>query len=494
MRQRVRGGRVGRGIEEAHTLLVAFIVFDLHRDPVHHRDRFLGPCTRRAFGREHHRVGSVIDRVGDVGDFGAGRRGAFDHAFEHLRRDDHRLACAARHADDLLLQRRHFVGLKLDAQIAARDHDAIGQFDDRIEPVDRLGLLDLGADRSAVGADQLTRLGNVLGTLHEAQGDPVRPVFGGEGEITAVLLGQRRDRHFGIGDVDALAVRDNPANFGAAQDAIVVGFEHLEADLAVIDQQPLAARHDPEQFGMRQADAAFIARRLVPVEHEVARMADYRLAILEGADPQFRPLQVGQDRDRLGILLFERTDRDDCRFVIGMRAVAHVEAESVRACAHQPVEHLGRTARRADRGENLDLAPARVDPWVLASCHGLAIPLVAGLWHSRFATQGKAVMNSNADPLDALDDAQAAAAFRRLVRHLRHRHDAQNIDLMGLAGFCRNCLADWIREAGYPGDKEAARELIHGMPSGEWKATRQSPATEEQMARMAASVARNAQE
>ena len=103
-------------------------------------------------------------------------------------------------------------------------------------------------------------------------------------------------------------------------------------------------------------------------------------------------------------------------------------------------------------------------------------------------------MNSNADPLDSLDDAQAAAAFRRLVRHLQHRHDAQNIDLMGLAGFCRNCLADWIVDAGYEGDKEAARTLIHGMPSSEWKATRQSPATEEQLARMQASVAKNAQE
>jgi hypothetical protein len=101
-------------------------------------------------------------------------------------------------------------------------------------------------------------------------------------------------------------------------------------------------------------------------------------------------------------------------------------------------------------------------------------------------------MNSNADPLDNLDDAQAAAAFRRLVRHLRHRHDAQNIELMGLAGFCRNCLADWIRDAGFEGDKEAARALIHGMPSAEWKATRQSPATEEQLARMEASVEKNA--
>ena len=93
--------------------------------------------------------------------------------------------------------------------------------------------------------------------------------------------------------------------------------------------------------------------------------------------------------------------------------------------------------------------------------------------------------------LDQLDDAVAAAAFRRLVRHLQHRHDAQNIDLMGLSGFCRNCLADWIRDAGFEGDKAAARELIHGMPQEEWKATRQSPATPEQLAAMEASVAKN---
>jgi hypothetical protein len=96
------------------------------------------------------------------------------------------------------------------------------------------------------------------------------------------------------------------------------------------------------------------------------------------------------------------------------------------------------------------------------------------------------------DPLDQLDDAQAAAAFRHLVRHLRHRHDAQNIELMGLAGFCRNCLADWVVEAGAPLDKAAAREVIHGMPAAEWKARFQSEATPEQMERMADSVKKNA--
>jgi uncharacterized protein len=103
--------------------------------------------------------------------------------------------------------------------------------------------------------------------------------------------------------------------------------------------------------------------------------------------------------------------------------------------------------------------------------------------------------NTNAtpgDPLETLDDAVAAAAFRRLVRHLRHRHDAQNIELMGLAGFCRNCLADWIGEAGAPYDKAGARQVIHGMPAAEWKARFQSEATPEQLSRMAESVAKNA--
>ncbi|MEE4451806.1 DUF1244 domain-containing protein [Novosphingobium resinovorum] len=96
------------------------------------------------------------------------------------------------------------------------------------------------------------------------------------------------------------------------------------------------------------------------------------------------------------------------------------------------------------------------------------------------------------DRIDTINDAVAAAAFRRLVRHLQHRTDTQNIDLMGLAGFCRNCLADWIRDAGFEGDRAEARAVIHGMPFEEWKAQHQSEATPEQIARMEESVKRNA--
>jgi uncharacterized protein len=89
-----------------------------------------------------------------------------------------------------------------------------------------------------------------------------------------------------------------------------------------------------------------------------------------------------------------------------------------------------------------------------------------------------------------IDDSVAAAAFRRLVTHLQHRTDVQNVDLMGHAGFCRNCLGDWVAEAGGM-SKEDGRALVYGMPYGEWKATRQTEATAEQLARMEASVARN---
>lgn len=93
---------------------------------------------------------------------------------------------------------------------------------------------------------------------------------------------------------------------------------------------------------------------------------------------------------------------------------------------------------------------------------------------------------------DALD----AAAFRRLLAHLDARKDVQNIDLMIHAGFCRNCLADWYREAaeaaGVAMDKEQARERIYGMAFADWKARFQAEATPEQLAAFKAAQQKHA--
>jgi hypothetical protein len=86
-----------------------------------------------------------------------------------------------------------------------------------------------------------------------------------------------------------------------------------------------------------------------------------------------------------------------------------------------------------------------------------------------------------------------AAVFRRLLAHLDNRKDVQNIELMNLAGFCRNCLAKWYvaaaEEAGEAIDYETARERVYGMPYAEWKARYQTEATPEQLAAFAAANA-----
>ena len=79
-----------------------------------------------------------------------------------------------------------------------------------------------------------------------------------------------------------------------------------------------------------------------------------------------------------------------------------------------------------------------------------------------------------------------AAVYRRLVEHLRAHPDVQNIDLMNLAGFCRNCLSNWMKDAadakGVPMTKEESREIVYGMPPSEWKKRYQKEATPEQLA------------
>jgi len=81
-----------------------------------------------------------------------------------------------------------------------------------------------------------------------------------------------------------------------------------------------------------------------------------------------------------------------------------------------------------------------------------------------------------------------AATFRRLLEHLRTRTDVQNIDLMNLAGFCRNCLSNWLKEAadakGLPMSKDESREAVYGMPYEEWKAKHQREASAEQIEAM----------
>ncbi len=88
-----------------------------------------------------------------------------------------------------------------------------------------------------------------------------------------------------------------------------------------------------------------------------------------------------------------------------------------------------------------------------------------------------------------------AAAFRTLLAHLNKRSDVQNIDMMNLTGFCRNCLSRWYQEAanarGIEMDKDTAREIVYGMPYEDWRAKYQTEASSEKQARFEKSFAEN---
>lgn len=96
---------------------------------------------------------------------------------------------------------------------------------------------------------------------------------------------------------------------------------------------------------------------------------------------------------------------------------------------------------------------------------------------------------------DAVREQLEAAAFRRLMLHLQQRVDVQNVDLMGWGGFCRNCLGDWLHEEaeqrGLTLSKDEGRTHVYGMSQADWKARHQLPASEEQLDRMAESLAKN---
>ena len=133
-------------------------------------------------------------------------------------------------------------------------------------------------------------------------------------------------------------------------------------------------------------------------------------------------------------------------------------------------------AIRGDGGSIAPIAPLR--------CCDMAKPatmphLIADIRHD--AEQGTKAMTMDSTTRTELE----AAAFRRLVEHLRTRTDVQNINLMNLAGFCRNCLSNWLKDAadakGAAMTRDESREAVYGMPYEEWKAKYQREASAEQL-------------
>ena len=344
--------RAARALDD---LAVGRVLLDRDRDIVHRPHRLERVLARGALGREHHRVGALVDRGRDVRDLGARRHRRLDHALEHLRRHDHRLRGGAAHADEPLLDRRHVLHRQLDAEVAARHHHPVRDREDRREGLHARGLLDLRQDRGAALGER-ARLGDVLGALHERQRQPVDAEIAHELEVAPVLLRQRRERQHHVGHVDALAVRDRAADDDGAVREVRPAALDAQTDLAVVDEQRRSGLERLEDLAVRQRRAGRVAGRGVEVEAEGLALGEILRAIGEHPAAQFRALQVGEDGDGTAGIGLDLADRRVTLRDIGMPPVAHVEPKHVGTGLEERADRVVVVRRGPERGHDLHVA------------------------------------------------------------------------------------------------------------------------------------------
>ncbi|HEY0106955.1 MAG TPA: DUF1244 domain-containing protein [Rhizomicrobium sp.] len=239
-----------------------------------------------------------------------------------------------------------------------------------------------------------------------------------------------------------------------------------------------------------------IARFHAPYHAAVAQEVDRLGAPVLVSIHSFTPVWKGAPRPwEIGILW----DRDgrlarpliracaDAGFAVGDNEPYSGELENDTLYRHGTMRGLAHVLIEIRQDLIADAAAARAFAGRLAPILQRALAAIAppALEFTRpLAAKGTTMDENTRERLEA-------AAFRRLVAHLRERTDVQNIDLMTLAGFCRNCLGDWYREAaaqmGIALEKDQAREIVYGMAPSEWKKRHQKDATPEQQAAFAAS-------
>ena len=186
-----------------------------------------------------------------------GGPGVLGHRHQHLGRDDGGLPAFARKTDCAALQRRDLLRRQLDPEVTAGDHDPIARVDDRLEALDRFGLLDLRDERHppAEGLHELAHDDQVVGRAHKRQRHVIHAELQPELEVAAVLVDQRWHRQVRRREVDALARRDLPADDDLAGDIGAIDRRDAELEAAVGEQHRLTDVHVlcESRIGRRQS-------------------------------------------------------------------------------------------------------------------------------------------------------------------------------------------------------------------------------------------------
>src|SRR5450759_1504215 len=210
------------------------------RDPGHRLDGLDREVPDRRLRREHHPVRPVEYRVRHVAGLGPGGARLVHHGLEHLRGGDPWQSRSKRLLYQLLLDERDFLGRQLDAQVAARDHDALSNFQDLFDVGNALALFYLRHHRDVEAAlvDGVDDLQHVAGGALERLGDPVDPSLEHSLQVAPVALGEARQLEAGIGEVHALALQEEATVRDLANYVRAVHFPHHASDYPVANDTP----------------------------------------------------------------------------------------------------------------------------------------------------------------------------------------------------------------------------------------------------------------
>src|SRR5436309_1024594 len=210
---------------------------------------------------------------------------------------------------------------------------------------------------AGAATDQFTAFGDVGGTLDERKCDPIRTMFEGEGEISAVLLRDRRKRQFRIRHIDPLAVGQCAAyqttRIGISAAAIL----DLEPYPTVIEEELGSRPKRLKDLGMRQRRTVFIAHLAIKIEVEACTGGEFDPTLGEGAKSELWSLQVGKYADRAPCCAFNPSDRVEARSMILLRAMAEIEPKYIDACLEECADPFRGGARWSQCRNDLGTAP-----------------------------------------------------------------------------------------------------------------------------------------
>jgi hypothetical protein len=313
----------------------------------------------RRLARQHHRVGPVVDRVGHVADLGPGRGRLLDHALEHLGRDDHRLAGHLAPPDQVLLHDRHLGEVHLDPEVPAGDHQPVARLQDRVDLPDRLGLLDLGdhVDVAALVHQVLADQVQVVGLADERQREVVQVVLDRPVDALPVLVGDRRDRHLRVRQVDPLGALEDAADRGLALQLGVRLVDADEPEQPVLDHDPVADLDVVDEVVVDRADPACLADGRGPLDDQLVADGDRHAAgaVLVGdlAEPDLRAAEVAEDGDRVVEPDGGLADQPEGGQVAVEVPVGEVQPADVAAGVEQGEQRVGRRDGRPHGGDDL---------------------------------------------------------------------------------------------------------------------------------------------